>query len=160
MSNIITYRMEQDELRHPCLVAEQVVDYTSTIVTTPEQAVDVANHVYNMARLAEEMVCLLSLDSKGEILGIFRVSQGTVNASLCNPREVFIRALVSGASSIIILHNHPSGDSSPSDKDMMVCERLSKVSDMMGVKLSDFIIIGETYYSFRENDNTILGKTA
>ena len=160
MCNLITYRMEQDESRHPCLVTEQVLNYTSSIVTSPEQAVDMANHVYRMVYLAEEMVCLLTLDSKGEVLGIFRVSQGTVNASLCNPREIFIRALISGASSIIVLHNHPSGDPSPSDRDMMVCERLSKVSDIMGVRLNDFIIIGETYYSFRENDDAILGKTA
>ena len=160
MSNIITYRMEQDELRHPCLVAEQVLDYTSSIVTTPEQAVDVANYVYSMKNLAEEMVCLITLDSKGEILGVFRVSHGTINASLCNPREIFLRALVSGASSIIVLHNHPSGDPSPSDKDLMVCERLKKASDMLGFIFSDFIIIADTYYSFRENDYTGFGKTA
>ena len=160
MSNIITYRMEQDELRHPCLVAEQVLDYTSSIVTTPEQAVDVANYVYSMWNLAEEMVCLITLDSKGEILGVFRVSHGTINASLCNPREIFLRALVSGASSIIVLHNHPSGDPSPSDKDVMVFERLIKASDMLGFILNDFIIIADTYYSFRENDYTGFGKTA
>lgn len=150
MSYIITYRVEKDELSHPFLVAEDSIEYGDYLIDTPNKAVNLANDVFRMKYLAEEMVCLMALDAKGSVLGTFRVSHGTINSSICNPREVYLRALVVGACSIIILHNHPSGDTAPSDQDIMVCERLSNASNMMGIKLSDFIIIGDDYYSFKE----------
>lgn len=157
MCRINTYRVEKDELSHPFLVAENTVEYGYSSITMPEQAVNLANDIFRMKYLAEEMVCMIALDSKGSVLGLFKVSHGTIDGAACSPREIYLRALVAGARSIIIMHNHPSGDSSPSDQDLMVCERLSSASDVMGVKLEDFIIIGDTYYSFREsNDISIL----
>ena len=92
----------------------------------------------------------MALDAKGGVLGMFKVSQGTINGSICNPREIFLRALVVGACAIIVIHNHPSGDPSPSDQDVIVYNRLSEASKMMGIALHDFIIIGDDYYSFKE----------
>lgn len=156
MCSITTYRVEKDELSHPLLVAEDSVDYGKAVVKNPEDAVDLANDVFRMKHLAEEIVCMIALDNKGSVLGLFKVSHGTIDRSVCSPREIYIRALVSGASSIIILHNHTSGDPSPSDQDLITCDRLSQTSNLMGIKLNDFIIIGDTYYSFKERDEVSL----
>lgn len=150
MSSIISYRVEKDEFSHPFLVAEKTIEYGSSKVAEPEDAVNIANNVFRMNHLAEEMVCMISLSSAGKVLGMFNVSHGTIDRAVCNPREIFLRALVSGASTIVILHNHPSGDPTPSDIDLGVCKRLSEVSKIMGIALNDFIVIGDTYYSFRE----------
>ena len=150
MCNIVTYRVEKDDLSHPFLVAEDSIEYGVSVIDSPEKAVELANEVFRMKYLAEEMVCMIALDAKGSVLGMFKVSQGTINSSICNPREIYLRALVAGACTIIVLHNHPSSDCTPSDQDIAVCERLSNASNMMGIKLSDFIIIGGEYYSFKE----------
>lgn len=81
------------------------------------------------------MVCLMALDAKGSVVGMFNVSQGIINGSICNPREIFLRALVVGACSIIVIHNHPSGDPTPSDQDTLVFDRLFNASKMMGISL-------------------------
>ena len=157
MNNMITtYRVEKDENSHPFLVAEESVEYWGSRIESPEDAVQLANNVFRMRYMAEELVCMISMDTRGGVLGIFKVSHGTVSGSACSPREIYIRALISGASGIIILHNHPSGDPSPSDKDIAICERISEVGNTLGVALNDFIVIGDTYYSFRENNEISL----
>lgn len=79
------------------------------------------------------------------------ISKGTVNASLITPRELFIEALQKNAVSIIILHNHPSGDPTPSREDMLTTKRILDAGALIGIDLLDHIIIGNNcYMSFRE----------
>lgn len=156
MSNIVTYRMEKDDFRHPILVEEESMEYDGSRIENPKEAVNLVNEVFRLKYLAEEQVILISMDTKGHILGLFRVSQGTVDKCLCNPREVFIRALVTGASSVILVHNHPSGDASPSEMDYHTCQRNTEVSNILGVYMNDFIIVGDDYYSFREHNELSL----
>ena len=95
------------------------------------------------------MVCMF--DSKCALLGDEVISVGTVNASLTSPREVFLAALKRGAVQIILLHNHPSGSPLPSRQDEEVTERIRLCGALLGIRLSDHIIIGDNrYYSFRE----------
>lgn len=80
------------------------------------------------------------------------ISLGTLNASLVHPRETFRPALISRAVGIVVLHTHPSGDSSPSEADVKLTERLKKVGEILGINLIDHIIFtsnGE-YYSFKD----------
>lgn len=156
MCCVTTYRVEKDEQRHPFLVAEKSIEYGVAIIDSPEKAVDLANNVFRMNHLAEEMVCMMAFDGKGSVLGIFKVSQGTINGCICNPREIYLRALIAGACSIIVIHNHPSGSTEPSDEDLMVYKRLSDTSKMIGIKLNDFIIIGDDYLSFREAGEEVI----
>lgn len=151
MNNIITYRIEMDEKRHPFLVAEKTIEYSITCIDSPERAVNLVNSIFRLNHLAEEMVYMIAMDFKCKILGIFNVSHGTVNKTICNPREIFIRALVSGASSIIIIHNHPSGDSNPSNSDIVTYKNLEEISKIIGIDLVDFIIVGDDYFSFNNN---------
>ena len=94
----------------------------------------------------QEHMKLLMLNSKAKLLGETTISKGTVNASLVTPRELFIEALQKNAVSIIILHNHPSGDPSPSREDMLTTKRIQDAGALIGIELLDHIIIGDTSY--------------
>ena len=98
-----------------------------------------------------EKVILLVLDTRMGYLGEKVLTEGTVNASLISPRELFIYALQMQAVHMILLHNHPSGDEHPSKQDIQITERISELGKMMDVDLLDHIIIGGLhYYSFKE----------
>ena len=90
-------------------------------------------------------------DSQCVLLGDEVISVGTVNASLISPREVFLCALAKQAVHIILLHNHPSGAPQPSMQDRLVTRRIAEGGALLGIQLSDHIIIGDNqYFSFKE----------
>lgn len=100
----------------------------------------------------QEHMKLLMLNSKSMLIGESDISKGTVNASLITPRELFIEALLKNAVTIIIMHNHPSGDPTPSQEDIMITTRIKKAGEIIGIELLDHIIIGNNcYISFRES---------
>lgn len=101
---------------------------------------------------SEENVYVLMFNSALNLLGVSLVSRGIVNNAVVSPREVLYRALLSGASAIILVHNHPSGDIVPSKQDMSVTERMLKACDLIGITLLDHLIIGDSYYSFKQNN--------
>lgn len=99
----------------------------------------------------QEYMKLLMLNTKGKLIGETDVTKGTVNSSLISPRELFIEALEYGAVSIILIHNHPSGDPSPSQNDILVTKRIKEAGALIGIELLDHIIIGnKCYISFAE----------
>lgn len=99
----------------------------------------------------QEHMKLLMLNTKSKLIGEKNVSKGTVNASLISPRELFIAALEREAVSIILLHNHPSGDPTPSSEDILLTKRVKDAGDLIGIELLDHIIIGNNcYISFAE----------
>ncbi len=99
-----------------------------------------------------ECVVLLCMDSKGHLLKEVELSKGTVKASLLSPREVFVEAVKAEAVYIMLLHNHPSGDPSPSREDFEVTENIAKLGKLSDIPLLDHIIIGDnSYVSFKES---------
>ena len=99
----------------------------------------------------QERMMILMLDTKGGFLGEAVISIGTVNASLVSPREIFLKALAFHAVSVIMLHNHPSGDPTPSEEDLLLTLRVSKAGEMIGIELLDHLVLGDRkYISFRE----------
>ena len=101
----------------------------------------------------QEVMKLLLLNSKAELIDETNISKGTVNASLVTPRELFVEALKKEAVSMILLHNHPSGDPTPSRDDILTTKRISECGLLIGIELSDHIIIGNNcYVSFREEN--------
>ena len=99
----------------------------------------------------QEVMKLLMLNSKAKLIGESNVSKGTVNASVITPRELFIEALQKNAVSIVIMHNHPSGDPTPSREDLLTTKRILEAGLLIGIELLDHIIIGNNcYVSFRE----------
>ncbi len=101
----------------------------------------------------QEHMKLLMLNTKAKLIGETEISRGTVNASLVTPRELFIEALQRNAVSIILLHNHPSGDPTPSTEDRLATRRIQEAGALIGIDLLDHIIIGDNcYISFREEE--------
>ena len=100
-----------------------------------------------------ECVYLLNLDNKGRMLSDKRLSDGSVRMSLISPREIFLEALRSKAVSIILIHNHPSGDCTPSQADVDMTEQIAQKVKYFGFNLRDHIIIGDNrYFSFYEHN--------
>lgn len=99
----------------------------------------------------EEFYCVY-LDAKKRIIDEKMIFKGTVNHSLVHPRDIFKEAFNLNATSIICIHNHPSGNVVPSKDDIVVTERIKKIGNLMGIKLIDHVIVSKTkYYSFLEN---------
>lgn len=110
-------------------------------------------YMEEMRHQKQEHMKLLMLDTKSKLLGESNISKGTVNASLVSPRELFIEALDCGAVSIILLHNHPSGDPTPSQADILFTKRVKEAGELIGISLLDHIIIGNNcYISFAEQN--------
>jgi DNA repair protein RadC len=110
-------------------------------------------YMQDLRHLDKEHLVLVLLDNKCCRIRDSIVSVGTVNASLVNPREIFSEALKYGAVSIVLLHNHPSGDATPSRNDCIVTRRIAQAGNIMGIQLLDHIIIGDNKYtSLKEKD--------
>lgn len=123
----------------------------SAIVSTPKDAAQHIENVFDMSHQPEEIMVLLTLNTKNRVTGAFEVSRGTLNSSLVHPREVYKRALMNNAAGIIIAHNHPSGDLTPSKPDIETTKRLKEAGEILGVDLLDHLILGDKrYLSFRE----------
>lgn len=117
-----------------------------------DQPITIAKYYMEKLRHEEQelMVCMM-LDSKNHLLGEQILSRGTVNATLITPREVFVEALRYHAVCLILIHNHPSGDPTPSKCDMEVTERMRRAGELLGIRVLDHLIIGDQkYFSFRE----------
>ncbi len=100
----------------------------------------------------KEHLFVLHLNTKNQIIKTELVSVGTLNAALIHPREVFKAAIKESSHAIILVHNHPSGDTEPSNADKQVTELLKKASSVIQIDLLDHIIIGKTgWFSFRES---------
>ena len=120
-----------------------------TYFTSPSA---VANYYMEDLRHEEqEVLLLLMLNQRGRLIRERYMFKGTVNASVISPREIFVEALAARAVQIILLHNHPSGDASPSQEDLNVTRRIKEAGQLLGIALTDHIIIGEhAYVSLRE----------
>lgn len=132
------------------MIKEKSIKYAERRVTSPESAYSLLKDIFNNAD--REMFAVLCLNTKNEPTHINICHVGTLNTSLVHPREVLKPAVLSNSSSIIIAHNHPSGDTTPSEEDRKVTERLREACAIMGIDLLDHLILGDDkYYSFKEN---------
>ena len=134
------------------LVKESSTNYSMcTKFTSPSEIVNMLNDIYNLSERAEEYLYMLAFNTKQKLLGVFEVSHGTARATYLSPREIFVRALLCGASNIVIAHNHPSGDVTPSREDINSTKNLFEASKLIGLCLVDSLIIGgNTYTSLKE----------
>lgn len=131
------------------MVKEKSVQYENTTVKSPTDAYNIFNEFIGSAD--REHFVVGCVNTKNEIIALNTVSIGTLNQTLVSPREVFKVALLSNAASIIVAHNHPSGNASPSQEDIAVTKRLQEVGELLGVELLDHIIVGDnTYTSLKE----------
>lgn len=100
----------------------------------------------------KEYFYILLLDTKNRIISKEKISEGSLNASIVHPREVFKPAIKKSSNSIILVHNHPSGETTPSQDDINITNRLIEVGEIVGIKVLDHIIIGDgQYLSLKES---------
>ncbi len=112
--------------------------------SSPEEIADY--FMEEMRHKEQEELYVLMMDGKNRLLHCIPLFKGTVNASLVSPREIFIEAMRHQAVSIALLHNHPSGDSSPSREDVLITRRIRDTGELVGIPLLDHLIIGDTNY--------------
>ena len=145
--------VELDSHRLPIIVQEKEYNSSKQHMRESSDVVKMLNEYFRLDQMAEEYLYMISLDAAGHIQGVFQVSHGGVNYSYAGPREIYQRALLSGAVGIVLVHNHPSGDIDPSDIDILSCNRLKKAGELIGINLYDFVIVGadNRYYSFAED---------
>ena len=123
-------------------------------LNNPREAAALSAEV--LADSTVEKVISLHLTVKHRLIGVHIVSVGTLDSSLVHPREVFKAAFLANASGLILAHNHPSGDPTPSAEDRSLVTRLAEAGELLGVQLLDALVVTDpsessAYYSFRES---------
>ena len=119
--------------------------------TTIKNSKDVLSLIYDIRDKKKEHLVCLYLNARNSLLKKEIISVGLLDKTLLHPREIFYPAVELNTASIILVHNHPSGDSSPSSKDIQVVEKIAQAGEIMGIPVIDFIIVSEnTHYSFFE----------
>lgn len=149
---IFEYRVALASDRRNILVREKEQDYGGMEkITSPDDAARVMREVFRLHERAEEYVYLACLDIKGHPIGFFEVSHGSCRGAMAGSREILVRALLCGASGIILAHNHPSGDPSPSKEDGERTGQIRRAAELVGIDLIDHVIIaGFSFYSYME----------
>src|SRR6056297_2347194 len=121
-------------------------------VHMPIEAVWIFNEIVELNQRTEEVCAMITLDVRNNVTGVFEVSIGSVSSSIVTPREVFKRAILQNADSVILAHNHPSGSLKPSSSDVDITERLVEIGDIIGIDVVDHIVVGDQdeFLSMRE----------
>jgi DNA repair protein RadC len=102
---------------------------------------DVLAQVRDLARARREHFVVLLLNARHELQGRETISIGSLNASIVHPREVFLPAILHSAASVVLVHNHPSGDPEPSEEDLSITRRLVEVGELVGIEVLDHVVI-------------------
>jgi DNA repair protein RadC len=125
---------------------------------TPDTSISsssrVADLFAHLEKEAKEMFICCHLNAKNQLLCVETVSVGSLSASIVHPREIFKSALLSSAASVVLVHNHPSGDPTPSREDLDITKRLKDAGELLGIRVLDHVIIGSQgrYISFADRD--------
>ena len=132
------------------LVREGCFHYQTRRISSPKDAVGIGQQFLEDADREQVIVCCL--DTKNQPLSISVVSMGILNSSLIHPREIFKTAILTNAASLILYHNHPSGETEVSTEDINITKRIKEAGVLMGIELIDHIIIGSEgrYLSMKE----------
>jgi len=142
----------------PELVKESTYNSKTGELDTSEKVVNFTKNIFRIHKETEEYVYEICFSTTMKPIAVFEISHGSINQSILTPREFFQKALITGAANVIAVHNHPSGDSTPSRQDIMISKRLEEAGEMIGIRLSDFIIIGDDYCSFRKDGRLSEGE--
>lgn len=149
---ITTYKSYINQDFQNYLVKEKSTNYAKLDrLDTPSKVCEVMREVFHIHKFAEEKVFMISLNTKNVPTAFFLISKGTVSTALVSTREIFIQALLSSAVRIIVCHNHPSQDVTPSKEDFQLTKKIQEAGLLLDIPLADHLIIGrDHYYSFSE----------
>ena len=125
-------------------IAEVATDRKSAKILSSNEAVEFCESTFSrlMIDAKQEEFHIVTLDTKNQVIATHHITVGTLDASLVHPREVFRAAIKDAASSIILVHNHPSGDPTPSREDFAVTKRLEESGHTIGIEVLDHIVLG------------------
>ena len=139
-------KLEQVAIR----MVEQPPLYSNEPMNNPDAAIRVMNEF--LSQMDRELFCIVNLQADLTPINMNIVSVGSLNEALINPREIFKSAILSNAHSMMLIHNHPSGNLTPSTSDIQTTARMQELGELMGISLVDHIITGRNgnYYSFRD----------
>ena len=131
------------------MVKESSFQYLARQILSPNDAYEMIKE--QLEGLDREQFIIACLNTKNEPTNISVVAVGTLNKAIVHPREVFKTAILSNAASIMAFHNHPSGETTPSQQDIQLTNRLYEAGELLGIKLLDHLIIGDgTFTSLKE----------
>ena len=152
MVRMTKYTTKLTENKRVVLEKEVSMNYPllSHKITSPGDAVEIGREFMRIHEKPEEYMYMICMNTKNKVIGVFEISHGTVSSSLVSAREVFQKALLANAVSIIVMHNHPSGDCTASREDIDVTKRLVEAGKIVGIEVLDHIIIGDGYSSLKE----------
>lgn len=117
---------------------------SAEVIQTDDDAVRLFREVFDFDHLDREVFAAAALNTKNRVLGVWQVSVGSLNATVVHPREVFRQAVMLSAASLVVGHNHPSGDPEPSGADIQLTRRLVKAGDVLGIEVFDHVVTGDT----------------
>jgi DNA repair protein RadC len=148
MMRVIKYKTMLAEDQKAVLEKEMSINYPglNRKMNSPTNVMMLARDVLKMHELAEEYLYMVCMNTKLELISVFELSHGNVNSSIFSIREMFQKALLANAVSIIVMHNHPSGDPTPSKEDITVTERMVEAGKMIGINVLDHIIVGRPMF--------------
>lgn len=131
------------------------LNYDAHSITKPDVAADIfRNYMDNFCSTDRENFVVMFLNTKMRIVGISTAHVGSLDASIVHPREIYTEALLHKAASIIVCHNHPSGDPTPSREDFSMTTILQEAGDLLQIPVLDHIILGEErFYSMKKNQD-------
>ena len=143
------------------MVSIRLVDdppiYSEEKVQNPKDAVQLLLKEFDS--VDRELFFVLNLQTNGQVINVNIASMGTLNNCILSPREIFKASILSNAASVVLMHNHPSGDCTPSKQDVLVTERLVACGELIGITVLDHIILGRgTYLSMKEANMMPDGK--
>lgn len=115
----------------------------------PDKVADIVRAALGGRISQHEVVCVLSVNGRGNLIALHEVSIGSLMSSVIHPREVFRRAIADNAAAIILAHNHPSNDPTPSVEDHQVTSRLAEAGQLLGIRLLDHVVVAaDSFRSF------------
>lgn len=152
MARMTKYTTKLTEDKRIVLEKEVSINYPGEtfIIRSPEDVAIIGRDYMRIHEESEEYMHMICLNTKNRVIGVFEISHGNVNSSIVGTREVFQKALLANAVAIILMHNHPSGDPTPSREDVEVTKRMVEAGKILGIQVLDHLVMGDRYVSLKE----------
>ena len=129
------------------LINEKTCEYNPTIIRTQADVVKFIDDLEDIRNHAEERIYCIAMNTKNEIIGFSQIAQGNINNCNFDVKGLFKTILLCNASKFILIHNHPSGDSTPSLNDYQITEKIKEASKIMSIEFLDHIVIAQNGYT-------------
>lgn len=146
---VVKYKTKLTDDRKAVLEKEFSVNYSGMDrkMNSPEKVADFGRDFLRLHEETEEYLYMLCMNTKLDLTSVFELSHGNVNSSVVGIREMFQKALLANAVNVIVMHNHPSGDPTPSRQDIDITKRMKEAGQIVGVDVLDHIVVGQHRYT-------------